>query len=100
MQQLLHLVAWLACVVYSTIPAFWFMIHPFAERWRQRRRSPYRILAPLWILMWIMLSLITAPWHTITIYKTSWTWTPAILLLAAGAFLYAKSSENFTPKQL
>jgi len=23
----------LACVVYSTIPLFWLMIHPFADRW-------------------------------------------------------------------
>jgi protein-S-isoprenylcysteine O-methyltransferase Ste14 len=97
---LLHLVAWLACVIYSTIPAFWFMIHPFANRWRQRRRSPYRILLPLWILMWIVMALITAPWRTITIYNANWTWLPAIAMFAAGGFLYVKSSENFTPKQL
>lgn len=99
MHQLLHLVAWLACIIYSTIPAFWFMIHPFAARWR-RRPSPYRILVPLWILMWIVLAIITTPWHTATIHNAAWTWAPAIALFAAGAFLYVKSSENFSSKQL
>jgi hypothetical protein len=43
----LQTIAWLACVVHSTIPAFWLMIHPFADRWRARRRSPYRVLLPV-----------------------------------------------------
>jgi hypothetical protein len=28
----LPLIGWLAGIIYSTIPAFWLMIHPFAER--------------------------------------------------------------------
>src|ERR1019366_3126154 len=56
MRYWLQLIAWLACVVYSTIPAFWFMIHPFAERWRARhlsyQRSPYMVLLPVWMVMW------------------------------------------------
>jgi hypothetical protein len=50
MRHWLQLIGWLVCVVYSTIPAFWLMIHPFAERWRARhrsyRRSPYTVLLP------------------------------------------------------
>jgi protein-S-isoprenylcysteine O-methyltransferase Ste14 len=93
-------IGWLACAVYSTIPAFWLMIHPFAERWRSRRRSPYQVLVPLWIAMWIGMALITRPWHSIAIYETIWSWAPAILLFAAGIFLYSKSGKNFTAKQL
>ena len=52
MLTLLRTVAWIACVIYSTIPAFWLLIHPRAEFWRSRRRSPYRILLPVWIAMW------------------------------------------------
>jgi len=99
-RQLLDLAAWLACVVYSTIPAFWFMIHPFAARWRQRSRSPYRVVVPLWILTWVIMAVVTTPWHRIAIYQRPWTWIPAIALFAAGGFLYVKSSENFTPGQL
>src|SRR5271157_4489578 len=93
-------IGWLACAVYSTIPAFWFMIHPFAERWRSHRRSPYRVLLPLWIAMWIVMAFITRPWHSIMIYQTLWSWAPAIPLFAAGIFLYSKSSKHFTAKQL
>src|SRR5258708_14774300 len=56
MRHWLQLIGWLACVVYSTIPAFWLMIHPFAEHWRARhlshRRSPYALLVPMWLATW------------------------------------------------
>jgi protein-S-isoprenylcysteine O-methyltransferase Ste14 len=100
MRMWLQIIGWLACAVYSTIPAFWLMIHPFAERWRSRRRSPYRLLVPLWIAMWIVMALITRPWHRITIYQTIGSWVPAILLFAAGIFLYSKSGKTFTAEQL
>jgi hypothetical protein len=51
MRQWFSNLGWLACVVYSTIPAFWLMVHPFAERWRMRQTSPYRVLVPAWIAM-------------------------------------------------
>ncbi len=96
----LQTIAWLACVVYSTIPAFWLMIHPFADRWRAHHRSPYRWLVPLWIAMWIVLAWITLPFHRITIYHTPWTWLPALLLFALGLFLYSHSGKGFSASQL
>jgi protein-S-isoprenylcysteine O-methyltransferase Ste14 len=100
MRHWLQIIGWLACAVYSTIPAFWIMIHPFAEGWRSQRGSPYRVLLPLWIAMWIGMALITRPWHRITIYQTIWPWAPAIPLFATGIFLYSRSGRNFTAKQL
>ena len=96
----LQLIGWLACAVYSTIPAFWLMIHPFAERWRARRRSPYLVLLPAWFTMWIMVALASGPWIDVTFYSTAWSWIPAALLFATGLFLYAKSGEGFSAKQL
>jgi protein-S-isoprenylcysteine O-methyltransferase Ste14 len=96
----LQLIGWLACAVYSTIPAFWLMIHPFAERWRARRRSPYLVLLPAWFAMWIMVALASGPWIDVTFYSTVWSWIPAALLFAAGLFLYAKSGKGFSAKQL
>ena len=29
------------------------MVHPRAHRWRARVRSPFRVLVPAWIVMWI-----------------------------------------------
>src|SRR5271157_4724394 len=96
----IQIVGWLACVVYSTIPAFWFMIHPFAERWRGRRRSPYLVLLPAWIAMWTIIALVTWPWRRISFYSTGWAWAPAAFLFALGFFLYAKSGKSFSAKQL
>ncbi len=96
----LQLIAWLACVIYSTIPVFWFMIHPFAGRWRARRRSPYLVLLPAWFAMWIVAALVTRPWRNLLLYSTAWPWIPAALLFAAGLFLYANSGKSFSAKQL
>jgi len=100
MRLWVNTIGWLACAVYSTIPAFWLTIHPFAEHWRNLRRSPYRVLLPLWIAMWIVMALITRPWHSIAIYNTLWSWAPAIPLFAIGIFLYSQSGKHFTAKQL
>jgi len=100
MRQWLSTLGWLAYAVYSTIPAFWFMIHPFAERWRARRRSPYRMLVPAWIAMWVVVALITAPWRRILLYRADWTWIPAGVLFACGLYLYSQSGKNFSAKQL
>ena len=100
MKSSLQIVAWLACVVYSTIPSFWFMIHPFAERWRKRRRSPFVVLVPAWIAMWIAAALVTRPWHRLTLYATPWLWTVAVPLFAVGIFLYSRSGGSFSAQHL
>ncbi len=86
--------------MYSTIPAFWFMIHPFAERWRARRRSPYAVLLPVWVAMWLVVALVTRPWRDISFYRADWTWIAATLLLVCGLYLYSQSGKNFSAKQL
>ena len=91
---------WLACVIYSTVPLFWFMVHPFADRWRKRKRSPYRVLVPAWMAMWAMAAAITLPFRKMAIYHTDWAWIPAGILLALGMFIYSRSARNFSAKQL
>jgi protein-S-isoprenylcysteine O-methyltransferase Ste14 len=100
MRGLLRTIGWLACVVYSTIPAFWLMVHPFAVRWRARQRSPYRVLLPAWILMWLAMGLVTWHWRRVVLYSSNWLWIAAGLLFACGSYLYTQSLKNFTPKQL
>src|SRR5579863_8354399 len=50
---LLRIPGWLACVVYSTIPSFWLMVHPRAHVWREKESPPFRVLVPAWIVMWV-----------------------------------------------
>ncbi len=100
MLHYLQLIGWLACAVYSTIPAFWFMVHPFAERWRARHRSPYVLLVPLWMAMWVAAALATRPWRGFLLYRADWTWVAAALLFACGLYIYSQSGKNFSAKQL
>ena len=92
--------AWLISIPYSTIPSFWLLIHPRAQHWRSRRMSPYKILLPIWIAMWIILAAITFPWRHLALYHDNRTLIPAALLLFAGISLYRLSGTNFTLAQL
>ena len=96
----LRTAGWIACVIYSTIPAFWLLIHPRAHYWRSRRSSPYKILLPIWIAMWATVVAITAPWRGVLLYTINWTWFPAAALLLAGLALYKLSHHHFTLAQL
>jgi protein-S-isoprenylcysteine O-methyltransferase Ste14 len=100
MLTLLRTVAWIACVIYSTIPAFWLLIHPRAEYWRSRRRSPYRTLLPLWIVTWAIVAAITAPWRNEVLYRNNWTWIPALVLFFLGIILYKLAGSEFSLAQL
>jgi protein-S-isoprenylcysteine O-methyltransferase Ste14 len=100
MIEWLNLVGWLACVAYSTIPCFWFLVHPRAEYWRSRGRSPYLVLLPAWATMWVALGLITARWRQAALYSSDWPWLPALLLFGIGLWLYSQSSKNFSARQL
>jgi protein-S-isoprenylcysteine O-methyltransferase Ste14 len=100
MLTLLRTVAWIACVIYSTIPAFWLLIHPRAEYWRSRQRSPYRTLLPLWMATWVIAAAITAPWRKEILYKTNWTWIPAFVLFCLGVILYKLAGSEFSLAQL
>ena len=97
---LLCTVGWLACVVYSTIPSFWLMVHPQAHRWRAREGSPFRVLIPAWFVMWIGVGALTGPWRIVAIYSTPWSWIPAALLLAVGIFIYSHAGAHFSWAQL
>lgn len=100
MIQSLNLLGWIACVIYSTIPCFWFLIHPRPEYWRSRKRSPYIVLLPAWLAMWIILAVATVHWRHIALYSTSWPWIAAIALFTTGFWLYSQSRNNFSAKQL
>jgi protein-S-isoprenylcysteine O-methyltransferase Ste14 len=96
----LRTVGWVACVIYATIPSFWLLIHPRVEYWRSRPRSPYRILLPAWIAMWLLVAAVTAQWRDLTLYHRWWCWIPASVLFGAGLTLYKLSGAAFSPTQL
>jgi protein-S-isoprenylcysteine O-methyltransferase Ste14 len=96
----LRVLAWLACVVYSTIPAFWLAIHPFVGYWRSRRRSPHRVLVPLWMATWVIVGAITWPWRGGVLYTSWWAWLPALALFGCGFWIYHRAKQDFSTAQL
>jgi protein-S-isoprenylcysteine O-methyltransferase Ste14 len=95
MEEKLLLIPWLAGVVYSSIPLFWFAIHPFAGRWRRMQRSPYRLLLPIWLVIIIAIGWATWPWHSQQLYSTPWMWLPALLLFFFGLRTYRRIFSEF-----
>lgn len=98
--QIVRTLGWLACVVYSTVPLFWLMVHPRAHRWREKERSPFRLLVPAWLTMWVGIGAITGHWRNVAFYSTPWTWVAALLLFATGIFIYLRSGAHFSWQQL
>ncbi|MGZ4789653.1 MAG: methyltransferase family protein [Terriglobales bacterium] len=99
----LNTIGWLACCIYASIPAFWLVIHPYADGWRRRhreRRPVYKLLVPLWVGMWVLLFLLTYPLRGLRLYDQRWPWVIAVLLFAGGMFLYTRARRGFSPLQL
>ena len=76
------------------------MIHPFAERWRARHRSPYILLLPVWVAIWVVVALGTRSWRGILLYRAGWFWGAAALLFVCGLYVYSQTGKNFSVKQL
>jgi protein-S-isoprenylcysteine O-methyltransferase Ste14 len=96
----IHTIGWLACVVYSTIPAFWLAIHTRIEYWRSRRGLPYSIIVPGWMAMWVIGALATMRWRSVALYRAWWMWVAAVALFLLGFWLYRKAGVQFSKEQL
>jgi protein-S-isoprenylcysteine O-methyltransferase Ste14 len=98
-RELIQTIAWCICIVYASVPSFWFIVHPFADFWRNRR-SPYRTILPAWFAMWIVLGILSARWRHELLYTSLWGWIPAVALFAAGVWLYSRAGNGFSARQL
>ena len=58
------------------------------------------MIVPLWVVAWIIIRLITAPWRELVLYDSAWLWIPAIALLIFGFWIYRKAGLNFSKDQL
>lgn len=97
--KLLH-IPWMVSVLYSSIPLFWFAIHPFADFWRSMRRSPYWLLLPIWAAIIFALAGATWPWHSERLYSSLWMWAPAALLMFLGMRTYIGIPAGFGARKL
>jgi protein-S-isoprenylcysteine O-methyltransferase Ste14 len=100
MEAKLLLIPWMASVLYSSVPLFWFVVHPFARSWRRMDQSPYRAVLPIWAALIFLLGWITWPWHAERLYSSPWMWLPAALLLLFGLSIYARIGSSFGAHKL
>jgi len=91
----LLLVSWMIGIIYSSIPLFWFAIHPLAQRWRQMRRSPYRILLPFWFAVIAALGAVSWRWHSVQIYSSSWVGLAALPFFFLAVRTYIRIRLEF-----
>lgn len=98
MIQSFLIAAWLAAIVYATVPAYWLLVHPFVGFWRARGTT-LKGVGPLWMLLWIVAGLITRHWLDVFVYRSAWSLL-ALLLIGAGLFIYSHARRQFSTDQV
>jgi protein-S-isoprenylcysteine O-methyltransferase Ste14 len=99
MYRVVLTLAWIVGTIYATIPLFWLMVHPFAERLRARR-SPLLIIVPSWFGTMVVVYLVTWPWHGAVFYHAPAVWLAAGFLFAAAIYIYSRSRLHFSRSQV
>lgn len=97
--DLLRTLGWLIAIVYSTIPAYWLLVHPRIEWWRARN-TRLAMVGPLWFLLWIAAGALTAPWRHAVFYTRPLMWAPAVALIALGLWIYSRARVQFSADQV
>ena len=65
------------------------------------RGSPFRVLVPAWIVMWVGMGALTGPWRRAAFYSTPWSWIPASAPFRhRQSFIYSSSGAHFSWAQL
>ncbi|HEU4414914.1 MAG TPA: isoprenylcysteine carboxylmethyltransferase family protein, partial [Candidatus Angelobacter sp.] len=100
MEEKLLLIPWMVSVLYSSVPLFWFAIHPLAPRWRKMHGSPYKLLLPIWAAIIFVLAWVTWPWRGMQLYSSLWMWAPALLFLLPSVRTYAAIRSEFGAHKL
>jgi len=88
-------------MAYAVIPAYWFMVHPFAARWRRIRR-PFLYIVPLWLFAYFLFGVLTFPFARTQLYD-NWPARFAGALLLVGALATYRAvgrHKQFTGAQL
>lgn len=83
-------VAWFVSVIYASIPPFWLLIHPFAERWRSTKTDARAILGLTWLGVLLLLAAATLPWREERLYATSYSWLAWVILAGLAVSIYRR----------
>jgi methanethiol S-methyltransferase len=84
--------AWMIAGIYATIPAFWMIVHPFAEQWR-RKGYGVKWLGPWWVFLWLVAWSCEYPFRNSVLYQGTWTWFISGILWSITGYVYSESSK-------
>ena len=94
-RAIVDLIAQLACSVYGTIPLFWFVVHPFVERWRASGRRAYVFIVPVWGGFIAIAFLLMWPFRSAHFYANWFAWAPAAIFFLVGFSIYRAAFQKF-----
>ena len=100
LRAILDLFALLACSVYGTIPLFWFVVHPFVERWRTSGRRAYAFILPVWGGFIAIAVLLMWPFRSVHFYTNGFAWAPAAIFFLLGFSIYRAAFQRFDRTQV
>lgn len=100
MLHALYTIAWVAGIIYATIPSYWLVVHPFADKWRARKGRIYTPLGAFWLLDIFILGAVTWHWRLITLYQTPWSLLVGVTLAAIDIYLLRKIGRDFGSDRL
>lgn len=95
----LHTLAWLVGIVYSTIPSFWLVVHPSARK-LGRADQPLIRAGAIWLGMWVAMGALTSPWRGVVLYYWTWSWLVAAPFFVGGFTLYVLAFQRFSADQV
>ncbi len=98
-RTLLEDIGWVLGCIYSTIPAYWFLVHPLAEFWRRRQVS-LKLIGPAYPLLWVIAGALTARWRHEVLYHQPLTWILGVVLIACAMYVYAHARRGFSTDQV
>jgi protein-S-isoprenylcysteine O-methyltransferase Ste14 len=91
MTRLATHVAWVIGIYYSTIPAFWMVVHPFVDHWRSRKGRVAPLLLTIWLAIMAIFALATFPWHEKQLYSTPLSWLVGFVFFVLAILGYRRS---------
>lgn len=98
--RFLLIFGWIMAMVYATIPIFWLMIHPFAERLRQVGSRVIVYMSLVWLVVIGGVAALTYRWFDVRLYATPWAWLGWLALVLAAVRTYRGMGKDFSGNQL
>jgi protein-S-isoprenylcysteine O-methyltransferase Ste14 len=97
--SVLRTIGWIFGVIYASVPPYWLVVHPYAERWRAHG-AKLKHVGPIWIVIWIILGGASWTWRHVALYTSWWAWIPGAALILIAYGIYVMATKGFTHDQL